>query len=431
MTLVDRAALGVDHARELDRDDPLRTFRDRFYVTPDRVYMDGNSLGLASRDAEAAVLDALDAWKRLAIEGWTSGERPWFYLGEELGALQAELLGAQADEVVVTGSTTVNLYSLVATFYRPEGRRTKLVADELNFPSDVYALRSLVALRGYDPAEHLVLVRSRDGRTIAEDDVIQAMTDETELVVLPSVLYRSGQLLDVERLTRAAHDRGVMIGFDCCHSAGSVPHRLHDWGVDFAFWCSYKYLNAGPGAVGSLYVHERHFGVPPALAGWWGSNKQRQFDMTFDFVPADGAGAWQISTPPVLSAAPLYGSLRLFQEAGIERLRAKSLAQTRYLMLLADALLAAPRYGFSVGTPREDERRGGHVALEHPDAVRIAAALRGRGVIPDFRPPNVVRLAPIPLYTTYEEIWRTVEILRQIVDDGEHRRLPFERGAVA
>jgi kynureninase len=425
-------SLSRERALALDREDPLAAFHDRFaFPDPELVYLDGNSLGLASRDAEAAVLKALEDWKAYGIDGWISGERPWFYLAEELGALQAEIVGADSAEVVVTGTTTVNLHSLVSTFYRPAGRRTKLLADELNFPSDIYALASQVRLRGYDPLEHLVLGESRDGRTLDEDELIAEMTDEIALVVLPSVLYRSGQLLDLERLTQAAHERGIPIGFDCSHSAGSVPHRLHDWGVDFAFWCNYKYLNGGPGAVGSLFVHQRHFGTLPGLTGWWGYHKERQFDMRLDFEPAPGAGAWQISTPSVLGAAALYGSLAITREAGIDNLRAKSLDQTAYLMLLVDELLSEPPYGFSVGTPREPARRGGHVAVEHPDAIRICKALKARGVIPDFRFPNVIRLAPIPLYTSYAELWRTVEILREIIDRGEHQRFSAERGAVA
>jgi kynureninase len=423
--------LGVEYAMARDEQDPLRGYRERFYLRPDRIYLDGNSLGLLSRGAEAAVLAALEQWKAHAVEGWTSGERPWFYIGEELGALQAELMGTEPSEIVVAGAITVNLHALAATFYRPSGRRTRIVADELDFPSDIYALQSQLRLHGHDPAEHLVLVKSRDGRTLDEDDLIAAMTDEVALVVLPSVLYRSGQLLDVQRLTRAAHERGIPIGFDCAHSAGSVPHHLHEWGVDFAYWCTYKYLNGGPGAVGSLFVHERHFGARPGLAGWWGSNKERQFDMSLTFEPAWGAGAWQISTPSVLGAAALYGSLRVFKEAGIENVRRKSLAQTGYLMFLADELLAGQPYGFSVGTPREEERRGGHVALEHPAAPRICEALTARGVIPDFRHPNVIRLAPIALYSTYVELWRTVQILREIVDAGEHQQLGAEPGAAA
>ena len=421
--------LTLDDAIGRDARDPLAAFRKRFYLPPERIYLDGNSLGLASRDAEAAVVEALQEWKALAIGGWLEARRPWFELGERLGALQAELVGAEPDEVVVTGSTTVNLHALVATFFRPEGRRTKILADELNFPSDLYALASQLRLRGLDPAEHLVLCRGRDGRTLDEDDLIAAMTDEVALAVLPTVLYRSGQLLDVTRLTAAAHERGVLIGFDGSHSVGALPHRLHDWGVDFAFWCTYKYLNGGPGAVGALFVHRRHLGTAPGLAGWWGSDKTRQFDMAVEFTPAPTAGAWQIGTPPLLGAAALYGALAVTAEAGIDRIRAKSLDQTAYLIELIDERLA--RLGFAVGTPREPERRGGHVALEHADAVRISRALRARGVVPDFRPPNVIRLAPIALYTSYAELWRTVDLIAGIVEAGEHERFSGEREAVA
>jgi kynureninase len=404
-------------AQERDAADPLALFRERFYLPPERIYLDGNSLGLLSRDAEASILQALGDWRALAIDGWMNGERPWYWLGERLGALQAGLVGAQAEELVVTGSITTNLHALLATFYRPEGRRTKIIADALDFPSDVYALQSWLRLNRLDPAEHLVLVSSRDDRTIEEEDVVRAMdADDVALVWLPSVLYRSGQLLDMARLTREAHARGLLIGFDCAHSVGSVPHALHDWDVDFAVWCNYKYLNAGPGAVGSLYVHTRHFGTLPGLTGWWGCDKDRQFEMAHDFYPSGAAGAWQISTPSLLGAAALYGSLAMFAEAGMERVRAKSLDLTSYLMDLADQRLAP--LGVRIGTPREAERRGGHVALEHPDARMLSGALHARGVVTDFREPNVIRLAPVALYTSYADVWRAIDIVRALLMSG-------------
>lgn len=419
-------------ARALDAADPLAPFRERFYLPPGSIYLDGNSLGLLSRDAEAALLGVLDDWKRLGVEGWLRAEPAWFTLGEELGALVAPLVGAAPDEVVVTGTTTVNLHALVATFYRPAGRRRRIVATALDFPSDVYALASQIRLRGGDPAADLVLVPSTDGRTLAEADLVAAMTDEVALVLLPSVLYRSGQLLDLEALTAAARERGIPIGFDCAHSIGVVPHRFDEWGVDFAFWCSYKYLNAGPGSVGGLYVNRRHFGEIPGLAGWWGYQKERQFDMRHTWEGAAGAGAWQISTPPVLSTAPLLGSLRLFAEAGMERVRAKSLAQTAYLMDLLEATgLTERQVGYRIGTPREAARRGGHVAVEHDAGPRIARALKQRGVVPDFRPPDVVRLAPIPLYTSFHDLWRVVKHLRAIVAEGEYLAVAEGREIVA
>lgn len=426
------AVVSEEYALRLDNADPLAAFRHRFYLNPDAIYMDGNSLGLLSHDAEAAVLGALRDWRDLGVEGWLRAEPPWFYLGEQLGALVAPLVGAAPEEVVVTGATTVNLHNLVATFYRPDGGRRKIVATGLDFPSDVYALQSQILLRGGNPETDLVLVPSRDGRTLATTDLIAAMTDEVALALLPSVLYRSGQLLDLPILTAAAHERGVLVGFDCAHSVGAVPHRFSEWDVDFAFWCSYKYLNAGPGSVGGLYVNRRHRERAPGLAGWWGYLKERQFDMLHTWEGAGGAAAWQISTPPVLATVPLLGSLRIFAEAGIERIRAKSLALTAYLIAVLDALgLTSAEMGFRIGTPREDAERGGHVAVEHDDGARIARALKRRGVIPDFRPPDVVRLAPVALYTSYHELWRVAGHLQEIVTTGDYRALEAGREAVA
>jgi kynureninase len=423
-----------DEADALARDagDPLARFRERFHLLPGRIYLDGNSLGLLSRDAEAETLAALAQWKTLAIDGWLGADPPWFTLGEELGALVAPLVGAEPEAVVVTGTTTVNQHALTATFYTPAGQRRKIVATALDFPSDVYALASVIRLHGGEPARDLVLVPSHDGRTIAEEDVIAALDEDVAMAVLPAVLYRSGQLLDLPRLAAEARRRDIPMGFDCAHSIGAVPHQFDAWGVDWAYWCSYKYLNAGPGATGGLYVNRRHWGTAPGLAGWWGYDKTRQFDMVHAWEGAPAAGAWQISTPPLLATAPLRGSLRLFHEAGIDALREKSLAQTAYLArLLEERGLTAPPYGFALGTPSEPERRGGHLAVEHEEAPRIARALKARGVVPDFRAPNVIRLAPVPLYTSYHELWQTVRALKEIVDRGEHLRVAEGRDLVA
>ena len=409
-------------ARARDAADPLRRFRQRFYVQPGITYLDGNSLGLLSRDAEAALLNALESWKRHGVEGWLAADPPWFTLGEALGARLAALMGTDPEHVVVTGTTTTNLHQMVGTFYRPEGTRRKIVATALDFPSDIYALQGQIRLRGGDPDRDLVLVPSRDGRTIATEDAIAAIDETVALVLMPSVLYRSGQLLDIATITQAAHANGAMMGIDCCHSAGAIPHALDAWNVDFAFWCTYKYLNAGPGAIGALYVNPRHADAVPALPGWWGYRKDRQFAMAHAWEGASGAGAYQISTIPLLSAAPLLGALAIHEEAGIEAIRAKSLAQTDYLIAaIEEAGLTQPPYAYRIGTPRDHAMRGGHVAVEHDEARAISAVLRERGFIVDFRAPDVIRIAPVALYTTYDDLWNVVQELRAIVDTDAHR----------
>lgn len=424
--------LSRDYAEELDRDDPLRTFKSRFYVPDGIIYMDGNSLGLLSHDAEASLLNTLDQWKTLGIDGWLKADPPWFFMGEELGHRSASLVGAKPEEVVVSGGTTVNLHALVATFYQPTKERRKIVATSLDFPSDIYTLRAQIQLRGGDPERDLLRVASRDGRTVDEDDIIAMFDESVALVLLPSVLYRSGQLIDIQEVTAAAHERGIVIGWDCCHSVGVIPHRFSEWGVDFAFWCNYKYLNAGPGGIASLYVNKKHFNTAPGLPGWWGYEKERQFDMDHEFAGAAGAGAWQISTISVLSAGPLIGSLNMVDEAGIDRIRAKSLAVTDYLVeLMETSGLTSDEYGYRIGTPRDHARRGGHIAVEHEQGAAIARALKARGVIPDFRPPNVVRLAPVPLYTSFRDVWQTAQHLREVIDSGEYQRVSAEREVVA
>jgi kynureninase len=406
-------------ARERDDADPLSGFRERFDI-PGEPYFDGNSLGPVSDAAEAALNRAVEEWRERGIEAWTEAERPWFYYGESLGDDLAPLVGAAPEEVVVANSTTANIHTLVGTFLDARGDRPPgVLVNDLDFPTDHYAVRAQLRQRGFDPDELLHVVESRDGRTIEEDDVARAVAQrDVGIVFMPSVLYRSGQLLDVERITEAAHDHGALAGFDLAHSVGAVPHDLAAHGVDFAVWCSYKYLNAGPGAVAGLYVSERHFGTEPALAGWWGHEKATQFELRPEFTPADSAGAWQIGTVPVLSAAPLAGSLEIVREAGIDAVREKSLALTDYLIDLVDERLAD--LGCSVGTPRDPERRGGHVAIEHPDAEAVSAALRERGAVVDFRPPNVVRVCPAPLYTRFVDVWDVVDELHEVLQTGAH-----------
>ncbi|MEI5908313.1 kynureninase [Bacillus spongiae] len=419
----------ISYAVSLDEQDKLASFRNEFYLQPDTIYLDGNSLGLLSKRSEQAVLKVMESWKTLGIDGWTEGDYPWFYLSEFLGEKMTPLVGAKTTEVIVTASTTVNLHQLLSTFYKPVGKRTKILCDELNFPSDIYAIKSQLKQKGYDPQEHLVQVKSENGRFLKEEDIVQAMTDEVALIILPTVLYRSGQLLNIEYLTKEAHKRGILIGFDGCHSIGAIPHYFSKWDVDFAYWCTYKYLNSGPGGVGALYVNEKHHGIEPGLAGWFGSNKTVQFDMKHDFIPAETAGAFQIATPHILSAAPLIGALEIINEANIVKLREKSLSLTTYLMNLVKEELE--EFSFTIGNPTTDHTRGGHISLEHEEAARICKALKAEGVIPDFRSPNVIRLAPVPLYCTYEDVYETIRLLKDIMVNKKYERYENKRNIIA
>ncbi|GGE62368.1 kynureninase [Priestia taiwanensis] len=419
----------LSYAQLLDQQDALASFRGEFYQKEGTIYLDGNSLGLLSKRAEKSLLSLLNSWKELGIDGWTLGENPWFYVSEQLGSSLAPLIGTASEEIIVTGSTTTNIHQAVATLYKPTAKRTKILADELTFPSDIYALQSQLRLKGYDPDEHLIRVKSTDGRILSEQAIIQAMTEDVALILLPSVLYRSGQILDMKLLTEEAHKRNIIIGFDLCHSIGAIPHELSEWGVDFAVWCHYKYLNAGPGAVAGLYMNKKHFGTMPGLGGWFGSKKEKQFDMEHMLTHAEHAGAYQIGTPHMLSLAPLLGSLELFQEATMGRLREKSLQLTRYMMDLIEIELS--NYGFIIANPLEDHRRGGHVYLEHPEAARICKALKANQVIPDFRTPNGIRLAPVALYNSFENVHRAVQTLKTIMEKEQYKQFENTREVVA
>jgi kynureninase len=379
------------------------------FLLPKGVYLDGNSLGPLSHGAQAAIERRMRQWQYHGVAGWDD----WFGLSERLSGALARLLGAYPDEVIATGSITVNLHALLATFHRPAGRRRALLATELDFPTDLYALRSWAALRDVE----LRLVPSRDGHTLDDADLDAALTDEVAFALLPTVLYRSGQLLDVGRWSAVARSRGVTIGWDAAHSIGALPHRLHDDGPDVAVWCSYKYLNGGPGAPGGLFVHRRHHALVPALRGWWGHDKASQFAMDPDFTKADGAGAYQLGTPPILALAGLEGALAVFEDVGIHAIRERSLMLTAYLIDRIDARVPE----FTIVTPRDEARRGGHVALSHPEAWRLSLALRRRGVTPDFRRPDLLRLAPVALYNTEADVDRAVAMLRELLDTGAYR----------
>jgi kynureninase len=399
----------------LDAKDALAPVRRLFHLPPGVLYFNGNSLGLLSEPAERAVREVLEAWKSMGVEGWFRGPHPWLGIMDRVSAQIAPLIGADPREVATANSTTVNLHQLLTTLYLPAGDRRKILVDETIFCSDLYAIRSHLRLRGLDPVGDLVIVPTVGGGLLSEDAIVERMSGDVACVVLPSVVYHTGQLLDMPRLTEAARLRDILIGFDCSHSVGCVPHQLSRWGADFAFWGGYKYLNGGPGAVGGLYINQRHFGRAPGLAGWFGRSKERLLEMPINFDPAPDAEALQISTPFVLSLAPLLGSLSIIAEVGIEAIRAKSLQLNNLLIDLVDARLG--HRGIRLITPREESRRGGHVALGHPKAEALCQRLLERNVVADYRNPDLLRLCPSPLYTSFEECLDVIERLTSILDE--------------
>lgn len=377
------------------------------FLLPRGIYLDGNSLGPLTHAAQAAVERRLRQWQHGAVNAWEE----WFALSERLSPALARLLGSHPDEIITTGTTTSNLHALLATFYRPSGERRNLLATSLDFPSDLYALRAWADREG----GRLRLVPTRDGHTLHPDDLIASLTGDIALAWFPTVLYRSGQRLDVTGITREVRSRGILIGWDAAHSIGVMPHTLHDDGADFAVWCTYKYLNAGPGSPGGLFVHRRHAALRPGLPGWWGHEKESQFAMRSEFTPAPGAAGYQIGTPSILALAGLEGALAVFEEVDISEVRSRSLQLTEALIRLADEHLPE----LTLRTPRAPEARGGHVVFEFPAARHLSLGLRARGVTPDFRPPDLLRLTPAPLYNTEVELEEAVAIMRELLDSGD------------
>jgi kynureninase len=408
----------LDFARHLDQADPLRAFRDRFALPRGAqdeplVYLCGHSLGLMPLAARERVLEELTDWAQLAVLGHEHARRPWIPYHENLREGLARLAGARPGEVVAMSSLTVNLHLLLAAFYRPGGERRRIVMEAGAFSSDRHAVASQIAWRGLDPREALVELSPAVGADIIAEEAIEAYLDEhgarVALVLWPGVQYRTGQAFDLARIARAAHRAGCVAGFDLAHSIGNMPLALHDIEADFAVWCSYKYLNAGPGAIGGCFVHERH--DRPHLAGWWGHEPSSRFRMGPQFRAAPGAAGWQISNPPILSAAPLIASLALFEQAGLPGLRQKSVALTGYLQYLLDRL--AP--DVQLITPRAADDRGCQLSVRITGAQargqRVFEALTAQGVIGDWRQPDIIRLAPVPLYNTFVDVFRGAEAL--------------------
>ncbi|HUN70886.1 MAG TPA: kynureninase [Steroidobacteraceae bacterium] len=410
----------VEFGRRLDAADPLRSFRERFALPrggggEPLVYLCGHSLGLMPLAARGIVMEELDDWAKLAVLGHEHAHRPWIPYHENLRGGLATLAGARPAEVVAMSSLTVNLHLLLAAFYRPSGERRRILIEAGAFSSDRHAVASQIVWRGLGVRDALIeLPPPANADTIPEEQIEEYLAEhgaEVALVLWPGVQYRTGQAFDLGRITRAAHRAGCVVGIDLAHAIGNMPLAMHDIDADFAVWCSYKYLNAGPGAIGGCFVHERH--ERPHLAGWWGHEPATRFQMRPEFHAAPGVAGWQISNPPILSAAPLIASLAIFDEAGMQRLRQKSVALTGYLEYLLDRL--AP--DLDLITPRAVDSRGCQLSIRvkgpQGRGRRVFDALTAQGVIGDWREPDTIRLAPIPLYNTFADTFRGAQALAQ------------------
>ncbi|CAH0687991.1 unnamed protein product [Spodoptera exigua] len=416
-----------EYPKSLDNNDPMGHFRQRFFLKKDSIYMCGNSLGLATKDAEECVLEVMERWKEEGIKIWTVEDNKYYLYSRYLAKLMAPIVGADPDEIAVFGGTTINIHQGISTFYKPTKDKYKILVDDINFPTDRYAVDSQVLLQGYDPKDAVKVVKSK-GNFMDEDDIINAMTEDVALIFLPTVYYRSAQVLDMVKITKAAKERGILIGWDLCHGVGAIEINLKEIDADFAIWCTYKYLNGGPGSSAAIYVNRRHFKRLPGLAGWYGNKIETQFLLRQEFDHQQDANGWQIGTPNVLSMASLEGALKVINEAGVSNMRKKSLHITGYLMYLIEKKLSA--YGFTIGNLREDSKRGGHVCLEHDEGYRISIAMKKRGIVADFRDPNVIRVTPTALYTSYEEVYRVVDILLDIVKTESYKEIDRNRNYV-
>lgn len=432
MTATSNADFRPDEAFALAEDarDPLRGYRDRFAIptlaglTPSApvsdaptVYLTGNSLGAMPTTVPDLLRHELEDWARLGVEGHLHGRDPWLPYHEQFRGPLSRLVGAVEREVVAMNSLTVNLHLLMASFYRPTPERFSIIIEDTAFPSDSYAVASQAAFHGFEPRRAVVRLRPRTGEhTLRTEDIIAAIEREKPaLVMLGAVNYLTGQWFDMPAITDAGHKAGAVVGWDLAHAAGNVPMRLHDWNVDFAAWCSYKYLNAGPGAIAGAYVHEKHLGRSdlPRLAGWWGNDPATRFRMGPDFSPVASADAWSLSNPPIFSLTPLKASLDLFDLATMPALRKKSERLTAYMEFLLSPRRAT---GLEILTPSDPSRRGCQLSLVIPGMSReVQRRLLERRVVCDFREPNVVRAAPAPLYNSYHDVWRFVRELNHLM----------------
>jgi kynureninase len=418
----------IDFARQLDEQDPLKNFRDKFYFPTFHEktvrYFTGNSLGLQPKTVASYIQQELEDWQKYGVEGHFLAKRPWFAYHENLTEKVAKIVGAKPIEVVVTHSLTTNLHLLMVSFYRPQGKRTKILCEAKAFPSDQYALESQVKFHGLNLADHLVEVGPRAGeQLIREEDIlskIEELGDELALVMIGGVNYYTGQLFDMAAITKAGHSVGAIVGFDLAHAAGNINLQLHEWGLDFAAWCSYKYLNSSPGGVSGMFVHERHANKPelPRFAGWWGHDKSSRFMMEPGFKPMQGAEGWQLSNAPVLGMAAHLASVEIFEEAGMDRIGEKRDLITAFLEFVIDDISERnkDRVSFELITPRDKTKRGAQLSImAKGQGKALFDGLSAEGVVADWREPNVIRVAPAPLYNSFEDCYWFGQLLEKAI----------------
>ena len=410
------------YAQLQDKNDALASFRDKFYHPvingKQALYFTGNSLGLQPKSAEIYLKEELDAWRQWGVEGHFEAKRPWFSYHEFFSKGLAYVTGAKETEVVAMGSLTANLHSLMVSFYRPNKTRYKILCEKKAFPSDTYALQSQAKLHGLNIEDAIVEIAPAKGSDlITEDAIIEKifeLGDSLAMVMIGGVNYYSGQVFDMASITDAAHKVGATCGFDLAHGIGNIELKLHEWQVDFAAWCTYKYLNSGPGSVGGIFVHENHHKRKlPILAGWWGHDKDTRFKMEPEFIPMQSAEAWQMSNAPVFNMAIHLASLEIFQEATMEKLWAKSRPLTDYLEFVVGEVAKETAADLEIITPKQHKRRGCQLSVvAHGYGRKLFDTITEAGVIADWREPNVIRMAPVPLYNSYEDVYRFGEVLK-------------------
>lgn len=414
-------------ASQLDTQDKLRKFRDLFVIPArdgkEHVYFLGNSLGLQPKRTAAYMSDIMCQWAQFGVEGFFKGYIPWLHYHDTLVEPLAEIVGCLPHEVVVMNQLSINLHLMMISFYRPSGKRNKILCEAKAFPSDQYAMETHLKAHGFDPAEHIIELAPRDGEhTFRTEDIvkkIQDHQDEIALVLWGGVNYYTGQAFDMKTITAAAHDAGALVGFDLAHAAGNINLQLHDWNVDFACWCSYKYLNSGPGAVAGAYIHERYHkdATLERFAGWWGYEKATRFKMEKGFKPVDTAEGWSVSTPAMLLFACHRAALEIFQEAGIKNIIQKGKMLNEYLFFIIEEInKRQPEKIIEVLTPHGDDEKGNQVSMfMHKKGKEIFTELGNNGIFSDWREPNVIRIAPAPLYNSFEEVWKFGQVMTQVL----------------